>query len=89
MLNIKTNNKIILKLFEPIDIELLVLLSDIDNTYLDYPDENLEPGSIMQLLYCPGGIYLECGGRVYLSEDSEKYDGRDVEMIEGIHFKFI
>ena len=58
-------------------------LSEIEPSYLEYPEEDKDIGSIMDLEYTPSGIYLEQGGRVFLTDSNE------IEMIEGVDFEFI
>lgn len=82
-MKIKTRQKRKLELFNPIKIKLLKRLSEIEPSYLEYPEEDKEVGSIMELDYTPSGIYLEQGGRVFLSDCDE------IEMIEGVDFEFI
>lgn len=82
-MNIKTRQKRKLELFEPVKIKLLRRLSEIDQSFLEYPEEDKEVDSIMELDYTPSGIYLEQSGIVFLSDSDE------IEMIEGVDFEFI
>jgi hypothetical protein len=82
-MKIKTRQKRKLELFNPVKIKLLKKLSEIDLGYLDYPDEDKDVGSIMELVYTPSGIYLEQSSRVFLSSED------DVTLIEGVDFEFI
>jgi hypothetical protein len=83
-MKIKTRQKIKLELFNPVKIKLLKKLSEIEPDYLDYPDEDKEVGSIMELDYTPSGIYLEQSGKVFLSDEDNK-----ITLIEGVDFEFI
>jgi hypothetical protein len=82
-MKIKIRQKRKLELFDPVEIKLLKRLSDIEPSYLEYPEEDKDVDSIMELCYTPSGIYLEQGGRVFLS------DSNKIEIIEGIDFEFI
>ena len=82
-MEIKTKQKIKFELFNPVKIKLLKKLSEIEPSYLDYPDEDKDVGSIMELDYKPSGIYLEQSGRVFLSSEDQ------ITLVEGQDFKFI
>ena len=79
---IKKSKNIQFKLFEPVKIQILMDLSQIDPDYID-SEEDIESGSIMELCGNPNAVYLERSSVVYISN----FD--NVDFIEGIHFKFI
>lgn len=71
------------EVFKPIKIELLKSLSEITgDDYSDYPEENLEIGTIATLEMNPGGsLYLINSGMCCLT---------NAEILkEGIDFKFV
>ena len=82
-MKIKTRQKRKFEIFNTVRIMLLKKLSEIESSYLDYPDDDKDVHSIMELVYTPSGIYLEQSGIVFLSDEDE------ITLIEGVDFKFI
>jgi len=83
---IKTNTPIKLELFKPVRVKILKKLSEIDKGYLQYPEEDKDSGTIMEIVRTPADIYLEQSGTVFctLNDQSDDFD-----FFEGIHFEFI
>ena len=84
---IKTNAIIKLEVFNPIKVKILKKLSEIDKGYLDYPEEDKDAGTIMEIVRTPAeDIYLEQSGMVFCVLNSQE---EDFDFFEGIHFEFI
>ena len=84
MLTISCNSKHIFSPWVEYKIRLLQNLSDFVPSYLEYPEEDKEVGSLMDLTNVMGDMNLEQSGRVYISGSDS-----DIEMVEGTHFEFV
>jgi hypothetical protein len=78
-----TKKQNIFQNLQPVKIKLLKRLSQIDPGYLEFPDEDKDIGSIMELENVMGDIYLNQSGITFISDNSE------IILEEGVDFEFI
>lgn len=78
-----------LEIFQPVDIELIVALSEIDPGYEKFADENLQPGERLQMTMNPAG-------EISIGYFNERGSGTEYMQItdvarfkENVHFKFL